>query len=159
MSRLAVRNVWDRFQETGSVARRRGSGRNRVTTAQEDRYIRLTARRERTVTARALQNRLREATGTRVSDQTVRNRLYEDQQRSRMRAVGVKLTSAHRAARLRFARERLTRTMDNRGTVLFTDQCKIKFLSDDRRIRVWPRVGERFWMYALMKPIALVALV
>ncbi|KAJ8708181.1 hypothetical protein PYW08_010547 [Mythimna loreyi] len=44
VSRRAIRNAWERFQETGSVARRRGSGRTRSTTAKEDRYLRLSAR-------------------------------------------------------------------------------------------------------------------
>lgn len=68
VSRRAIRNVWERYQETGSVARRPGTGRARATTAQEDRYLRLTARRERTVTARTLQILLRQSTGMRVSD-------------------------------------------------------------------------------------------
>lgn len=64
-SRRPVQNVWNRYQETGNVARRFGSGRVRVTTAQEDRYIRLTARRWRTSTVRTIQTALRRATGTR----------------------------------------------------------------------------------------------
>uniref|UniRef100_A0A2A4J5V2 Tc1-like transposase DDE domain-containing protein n=1 Tax=Heliothis virescens TaxID=7102 RepID=A0A2A4J5V2_HELVI len=144
VSRRAIRNVWERYQETGSVARRPGTGRTRATTSHEDRYIRLTARRERTVTARTLQTRLRRSTGTRVSDQTIRNRLHEDGQRFRVRAVRLKLTRAHRAASLRFAREHLIWTMENWSTVLFTDECKVKFYSDDKRIRVWRKPGERF---------------
>lgn len=144
VSRRAIRNVWERYQETGTVARRHGSGRRRATTDHEDRYIRLTARRERTVTARTLQTRLRQSTGTRVSDQTIRNRLHENGQRSRRRVVRLKLTRRHRAARLRFARDHSNWTMDNWRTVLFTDECKIKFFSDDRRVRVWRREGERF---------------
>lgn len=144
VSRRAVQNVWNRYQETGSIARRRGSGRSRATTAQEDRYIRLCARRERFVTARTLQNRLQRTTGTLVSDQTIRNRLHEDGQRSRRRVVRAKLTSAQRAARLRFARERLQWGMREWGTVLFTDECKVKFFCDDRRIKVWRKKNERF---------------
>lgn len=106
-SRRAIQNLWNRYQETGSVSRRRGSGRIRATTAQEDRYVRLTARRDRTVTARALQNRVRQTTGTIVSDQTIRNRLHEDQQRSRRPVTRTKLTGTHRANRLRFARQHL----------------------------------------------------
>lgn len=144
VSRRAIRNLWERYQETGSVARRAGTGRTRATTDQEDRYIRLTARRERSITARTLQNRLRQSTGTRVSEQTIRNRLHEDGQRSRMRVIRLKLTRAHRAARLRFAREHLNWTIDNWRTVLFTDESKVKFFSDDRRVRVWRKEGERF---------------
>ena len=145
VSRRAIRNVWERFQETGSVARTPRSGRIRATTRQEDRYIRITAHRgERTVTARALQTQLRQSTGTQVSDQTIRNRLHEYGQRSRVRAIRPKLTAALRAARLRYAREHSNWTMDNWRSVLFTDEYKIKFLSDDKRVRVWRRQGERF---------------
>ncbi|RVE41557.1 hypothetical protein evm_013791 [Chilo suppressalis] len=44
VSRRAIRNLWERYQDTGSVARRAGTGRIRATTDQEDRYILLTAR-------------------------------------------------------------------------------------------------------------------
>lgn len=143
-SRRAIQNLWNRFQETGSVRRRPGSGRVRITTAQEDRYIRLSARRDRTTTARKLQNRLRLTTGTRVSDQTIRNRLHEDQQASRRRVVRIPLTRNHRANRLRFSRQHLDWDINQWGMVLFTDECKVKFFNDDRRIRVWRRRGERF---------------
>lgn len=143
-SRRAVQNAWNRFQETGRVSRRPGSGRTRATTAQEDRYIRLSARRERSVTARALQSRLRQATGTRVALQTLRNRLHEDQQFSRRRVVRIPLTSTHRASRLAFARQHLEWDVNDWSSILFTDECKVKFCSDDRRIRVWRRKGERF---------------
>lgn len=56
VSQRAMWNVSERYQETGSVARRYGSRRSRATTAQEDRYIRLIAHRERTITTRTLQN-------------------------------------------------------------------------------------------------------
>lgn len=143
-SRRAIQNAWNRFQETGSITRRPGSGRLRVTTAHEDRYIQLSARRERTVTARKLQNRLRLTTGTRVSDQTIRNRLHEDQQTSKRRVVRIPLSRDQRANRARFCRQHLNWSLNQWSMVLFTDECKVNYFSDDRRIRVWRRRGERF---------------
>lgn len=106
--------------------------RVRTKTAHEDRYIRLTSRWERAATVRSLQNTLRRSTGTRESGQTIRNCLHEDQQSSRRREVRIELTEAHR-----------NWTVQDWAAMLFTDESKIKLYSDDRRIRVWRRGGER----------------
>ncbi|GFU34272.1 transposable element Tcb2 transposase [Trichonephila clavipes] len=53
-----------------------GQGRRRATMSKEDRYLVLTARGHRNMNATLLQQHLRSATGTTVSTQTVRNRLY-----------------------------------------------------------------------------------
>ncbi|GFS86210.1 transposable element Tcb2 transposase [Trichonephila clavipes] len=53
-----------------------GRGRRRATMPKEDRYLVLTAQRHRNRNATLLQQHLRSATGTTVSTQTVRNRLY-----------------------------------------------------------------------------------
>ncbi|GFV98498.1 transposable element Tcb2 transposase [Trichonephila clavipes] len=64
------------FLETGSAGRRPGQGRRWATMPNEGRYLVLTARRHRNMNATLLQQHLRSATGTTVSTQTVRNRLY-----------------------------------------------------------------------------------
>ena len=144
VSPRTIRNLWNRFQETGSTERRPGSGRQRVTSEREDRFIQRIAVQQRFISAPAIQNQLQTFSNVLVSDQTIRNRLRESQLRSRRRLVKPKMTTAHRAARLRFAREHNQWDMDNWQWVLFSDECKIKFNSDDRHIRVWRRTGERF---------------
>ncbi|GFW79852.1 transposable element Tcb2 transposase [Trichonephila clavipes] len=76
VSQSVISRIWKRFLEIGSAGRIPGQGRRRATTPNEDRYLVLTARRHRNMNATLLQQHLRSATGTRVSTQTVRNRLH-----------------------------------------------------------------------------------
>ena len=97
--RSTISRLWRRFQETGSVADRPRSGRPRVTTPANDRFIRL----------RHLRNRLASASSTvqsmsaarRISDQTVRNRLHDAGLWARRPYRGPVLTDRHRQNRLR----------------------------------------------------------
>ncbi|GFV31325.1 transposable element Tcb2 transposase [Trichonephila clavipes] len=70
-----------------------GQGRRRATMPNEDRYLVLTVRRHRNMNATFLQH-LRSATGTTVSTQTVRNRLYGVGLYTRRPMVCVRLTSS-----------------------------------------------------------------
>ena len=64
------------FQQTGNVADRLRSGRPRKTTPREDRYLTTSSRRNRFLSSRKLGRLMRNATGTRVCDRKVRNRLH-----------------------------------------------------------------------------------
>ncbi|UYV74764.1 hypothetical protein LAZ67_12000855 [Cordylochernes scorpioides] len=71
------RKIWKQFTETGTIKRKEGSGRKRKTATSEDRYLVVTAKRHREMTAIQLSNELSSATGTRISRQTVYRRLHE----------------------------------------------------------------------------------
>ncbi|GFX80591.1 HTH_Tnp_Tc3_2 domain-containing protein [Trichonephila clavipes] len=105
VARSVVARLWNRLQETGNVRRRPGAGWPRATTSTDDRYIQLTARRNRTENATQLQRQLLLATGRRVSGQTVRNRLHEGGIYARRPMVCIPLTPRPRAARRRWAAE------------------------------------------------------
>ena len=70
-----ISRLLNRFQQTGNVADRPRSGRPRKTTPREDRFLTTSSRRNRFLSSRKLGRLLRNATGTRVCDKAVRNRL------------------------------------------------------------------------------------
>lgn len=143
VTRSVVARLWNRFQETGNVRRRPGQGRPRATTATDDRYIRLTARRNRTENATQLQRQLLLATGRRVSSQTVRNRLHEGGLYARRPMVCIPLTPRHRAARRRWAAEHRDWEQHDWSQVLFTDESRFSLECDTRRVLVWRDRGTR----------------
>ncbi|GFY32232.1 transposable element Tc1 transposase [Trichonephila clavipes] len=98
-ARSVVARLWNRFQETGNVRRQPRAGRPRATTSTDDRYIQLTARRNRTENTTQLQRQLLLATGRRVSSQTVRNRLHEGKLYVRRPMICIPFTPRRRAAR------------------------------------------------------------
>lgn len=144
VSPSVVHRLWTRYRETGLYRRRPGQGRKRKTTANQDRYIRQLAMRNRQATARRLQNDFSTATHVRVSDQTVRNRLHESGLHSRIPVRAPQLTPHHRIERLEFAREHQDWQLRHWQPVLFSDESRFHVSTCDRRVRVWRRRGERY---------------
>lgn len=140
-----------RYQETGGYTRRQGQGRKRKTTREQDRFLRNCALRRRTSTARALQNDLVRATGVQVSDQTVRNRLKEQNLKPRRPVRKPRLTLQHRRARRTFAQEHVDWQLRHWTPILFTDESRFCLTRCDGRLRVWRRPGERYSQAAIQE--------
>ena len=100
--------------------------------------------RQRTTTARRLRDNLRTATGTRVSDQTIRNRLRANNLRCRRQAVRPPLLPRHRTARRHWCTPHLRCQRVQWGRVMFTDESRFSIQFNDGRVRVYRRPGERF---------------
>ncbi|GBL80079.1 hypothetical protein AVEN_29087-1 [Araneus ventricosus] len=112
-----------------------GQGRPRATTATEDRYLSIIARRNRGATAPQLSRDLYAATGTHVSRVIV----HETGLFARRPAVCVPLTSTNRRVRLAWCREHRDWSMDQWATVLFTDESRFSLNTDSRRTFIWSR--------------------
>ncbi|GFV24373.1 uncharacterized protein TNCV_4539691 [Trichonephila clavipes] len=54
MAQSVISRLWQQFQDDGNVSRRCSTGRPRVTTPNEDRYLAVTAKRKRRSTAPGL---------------------------------------------------------------------------------------------------------
>lgn len=139
-----IDDLWRKFQATGSVADLPRASRQRVTTAAQDRYMRLTHLRNRsrpaTETAKATIGVHRRP----ISGQTVRNRLRANDLRARRPYTGQILTRRHRRLRLAWARAHVRWTRAQWATVLFTDESRFNVHRRDGRARVYRRRGERF---------------
>ncbi|GFW42619.1 hypothetical protein TNCV_4258121 [Trichonephila clavipes] len=97
--------LWKSFKTTGMCSRRHGGGRVRSTTPAEDRYIVLSAKRNRRTTAQQVANQFLAASGKQISRKTVARRLRGGGLYARRPVVCVPLTKQHRTARLHWCRE------------------------------------------------------
>ena len=119
-------------------------GRERSTTRAQDRFIALQARRHRFNNATTLRRELQNATGVRLSMQTIRNRLQEAGLRSRRPAIRIPLTRHHVQERLEWARDHVTWALNDWTPILFTDESRFCVDFTDRRARVWRMRNECF---------------
>ena len=79
----------------------------------------------------------------RISAQTVRNRLAENNLRARP-YVGTVLMDHHCRDRLHWADKHINWTRQDWQTVLFSDESRFALSISDGRIRVYRRMGERY---------------
>lgn len=132
----------ERFQATGRVQERHRTGRPKKTTERENRYITRQAVQQRKSTANTIKRRLRTATNTTVSSQTIRNRLHDARLRARRPVRKPMLTRNQKANRRAWCTAHMRWTRAQWRHVLFTDESRFCVVPDDGRERVWRRPGE-----------------
>ncbi|GFW55583.1 transposable element Tcb2 transposase [Trichonephila clavipes] len=133
----AVSPLWKSFKTTGMCSRRHGRGRVRSMTPAEDRYIVLSAKRDRRTTAQQVANQFLAASGKQISRKTVVRRLRGGGLYARRPVVGVPLTRQHRTARLQWCREHHNWTEQDWACILFSDESRFSLSSDCRRQLMW----------------------
>ncbi|GFU26205.1 hypothetical protein TNCV_5106331 [Trichonephila clavipes] len=116
-------------------------GRVRSTTPAEDRYIVLSAKRNRRTTAQQVANQFLASSGKQISRKTVARRLRGGGLYARRPVVCVPLTRQHRTARLQWCREHHNWTEQDWACVLFSDESRFSLSSDCRRQLIWREIG------------------
>ncbi|GFX16656.1 transposable element Tcb2 transposase [Trichonephila clavipes] len=139
-----VSRLWKSFETTGMISRRHGGGRVRSTTPAEDRYIVLSAKRNRRTTAQQVANQFLAASGKQISRKTVARRLRGGGLYTRRPVVCVPLTRQHRTARLQWCRELHNWTEQDWACVLFLDESRFSLSSDCRRQLIWRESGTAY---------------
>lgn len=138
--RTTVTRLMQRYRHSGQTSDRPRSGRPRVTTPQDDRYLRTLHLRNRFLTVTSSASN---ALGHRVSRRTVARRLRSHGIRAYRPFRGQLLTAEHRQRRLRWARTVLRWQRRQWQRVLFSDESRFCLFKSDGRVRVYRRRGER----------------
>ncbi|GFV92724.1 transposable element Tcb1 transposase [Trichonephila clavipes] len=131
-----ISRLWQRFQDDSNVSRCYSTGRPRVTTPNEVRYLAVTAERNRRSTASDLYHQLSSATGTTVSRQTVYRRLRHIDLYAPRPVRCVPLTATHCHLRLTWSREPALWTPQQWSCVMFSDESRFSLQSDSRLILI-----------------------
>ncbi|GFU73692.1 transposable element Tcb2 transposase [Trichonephila clavipes] len=118
-----VSRLWKSFKTTGMCSRRHGGCRVRSTTPAEDRYIVLSAKRNRRTTAQQVANQFLAASESGSPE---------------------KLLPDHRTARWQWCREYHNWTEQDWACVLFSDESSFSLSSDCRRQLIWRESGTAY---------------
>ncbi|GFX49858.1 transposable element Tcb1 transposase [Trichonephila clavipes] len=146
IAQSVISTLWKRFQDDGNVSRCYSTGRPRVTTPNEDRYIYMavTAKRNRQSTASDLSRQLSSATSTTVSTHAEYRRLGHIGLYARRPVRCVPLTETHCRLRLTWSREHSLWTPQPWSCVMFSDESRFSLQSDSRRTLIWWAPGTRY---------------
>ncbi|GFX18690.1 transposable element Tcb2 transposase [Trichonephila clavipes] len=139
-----VSRLWKSFKTTGMCSRRHGGGRVRSTTPAENRYIVLSAKRNRRTTSQQVANQIFAASGKQRTRKTVARRLRGRGLYARRPVVCVPLTSQHRTARLQWCREYHNWTEQDWTCARFSDESRFSLSSDCRRQLIWRESGTAY---------------
>ncbi|GFW39123.1 transposable element Tc1 transposase [Trichonephila clavipes] len=138
-SECAVRNCWEQWTREGTHVRKTGSGATRKTTRREDRRIMRQAFVDPTVTL----STIRADVGVAIVPQTISRHLVEANLKSKRPFRALPLTPEHRQLRLQWCQARSMWNVTDWQKVVFSDESRFVLGTDDNRVRVWRRPGER----------------
>ncbi|GFW05249.1 transposable element Tcb2 transposase [Trichonephila clavipes] len=145
INKSVLSRAWKAFQTTGTAVKKVGGGLPRTTTAGDDRYIILLAKRGRLQSASVIAQQLCTATGRQVSRFTVARRLHKGGLFTHRPERCLPLKVDHR--RHRFAVVQRAQKLDNCqwSRVLFTGESRFSTRSDSQRVLIWREIGTRFY--------------
>lgn len=144
LSKTTVQRWWSKYQKTGNVQRKRGSGRPRLSTARQDQRLVLLVKRNRFKPVSKLHVAWRNDSNVQCSERTARRRVLEAGYAAHRPLVRIPLSRHHRHVRLQWAQEHLQWNPDQWRTVLWTDESRFSLDFHDGRIRVRRLRNERF---------------
>ena len=146
VSRSTITRLYQPLRQTGTTNDRPRSGRPRVTSRRQGRYMRLIHLRNRFRTSVETALVTLGTHNNRISPDTVRNRLRKFGLRPRRPYVGIQLTPQRRQVTLNWLTQHRPNLFPLRlwRNVMFSDESRFLLYRADGHRRVYRRDGERF---------------
>ncbi|GFU74470.1 transposable element Tcb1 transposase [Trichonephila clavipes] len=139
-SKCAVRNSWEQWTREGTHVRKTETGATRKTTRRENRMIMRQALVDPTVT----RSTIRADVGVAIVPQTISRHLAEANLKSKHPFRALPLTPEHRQLRLQWCQARSMWNVTDWQKVVFSEESRFVLGTDDNRVRVWRRPGEKY---------------
>ncbi|GFW68527.1 transposable element Tc1 transposase [Trichonephila clavipes] len=139
-SKCAVRNCWEQWTREGIDAWKTGSGTARKTTRRKDRRIVRQAHVDPTVP----RSTIRADVDVAIVPQTIFRHLAEAKLKSKRLFRVLPLTPEHRQLRLQWCQARSMWNVTHWQKVVFSDESRLVWGTEDNRVRVWRHPGERY---------------
>ncbi|GFY22265.1 transposable element Tcb1 transposase [Trichonephila clavipes] len=139
-SECAVGNCWEQWSREGTHAQKTGYGATRKTTRREDRWIVQQELVDPTVT----RSTIRADVGVSIVPQTISRHLAEANLKSKHPFRALPLTPEHRQLWLQWCQARSMWNVTDWQKVVFKDGIWLVLGTDDNRVRLWRRPGERY---------------
>ncbi|GFY30982.1 transposable element Tc1 transposase [Trichonephila clavipes] len=139
-SECAVRNCCEQWTREGTHARKTESGATRKTTRREDRRI----MRQTLVDPTVIRSTIRADVGVAIVPQTISRHLAEANLKFKRPFRALPLTPEFRQLRLQWCQARSMWNVTDWQKFVFSDESWLVLGTDDYRVRVWRRPGERY---------------
>lgn len=136
VSRQCVRNVAEKITNGESLANRIGQGRHRSTTIQDDRSLKIMAKRGRTQSLRVLASQWGLAVGKHIGKSTVSRRLIEMGLSSYVQHRKPFRTQAQVEARRKWCAQMQVWNKDQWWKVIWSDESHFEFINRNNRTYV-----------------------
>ncbi|GFS69798.1 transposable element Tcb2 transposase [Trichonephila clavipes] len=140
-SDFVVRRYWDQWIREMLFTPRRGPGRPRKPSRQEDRCTVRNTRVQHNAIWAAIQAHVAPSLGLYVSSRTIRSHPAEGHLESRSSLRVLPLTPTHRCLRLEWSHARGNWTAMEWNQVVFSAESRYNLNNDENRVRVWIPVG------------------
>ncbi|GFU04610.1 transposable element Tc1 transposase [Trichonephila clavipes] len=139
-SECAVRNCWEQWTRESTHARKTGSGVTMKTTRREDRRILQQALVDPTVT----RSTIRADVVVEIVQQTISRHFAEANLKSKRPFRAFPLTPEYRQLRLQWCQARSMWNVTDWQKVVISDESRFVWGTEDNRVRVLRRPGERY---------------